>query len=104
MILNSKSIDAASIGASINGTSIDISNGSVVSVQFIWSSGSSPVGDLIVQGSCDGTNFYTVASLSISANSGSYIYSTNSAAYPYIRAGYTRTSGTATLTAYVALK
>lgn len=104
LILNSKSIDAQSIGASVNGTPIDISSGHVLSVQFVWSSGSSPVGDLILQGSMDGTDWTAVNTQAISGDSGSYMYSTNSAGFVFARAIYTRTSGSATLTARISLK
>lgn len=114
-------ITAASMGASITSSPTLFNNVSKIGYQAIWSSGSTPIGTLAVQFSSDyaigptgqvvnsGTwttatiNYLgaPVTSIPVTGNSGSAfidIYETSAHASRLV---YTRTSGTATMTAYV---
>ncbi len=88
-----------------------------ICIQFVWS-GTSPVGALDIQGSATyqqdelgnvikaGT--WTSITLSptpaVSGNTGSWLVDMNQLSFPYIRAVYTRGSGSGTLTATIAGK
>lgn len=65
-------------------------------IQVTWN-GTSPVGTLDYQGSIDGVNYATLASASISSNSGTSMLNVELPAYVYSRVVYTRTSGSGTL-------
>src|SRR4029077_10198555 len=69
-------------------------------VQAFWS-GSAPVGSLSLNGSLDGINFVSVATLSVSGNTGSDMFNVEFPAYSYVQLVYTFTSGTGTMQASI---
>lgn len=104
LLFNSDTITAASMGADVTGTALDVAEATQVAVQSVWSAGSSPVGAMIVEVSNDGTNFTSIDSQAVSGNTGSLIYNSNVVGYRYIRAFYDRTSGSGTLTVKISAK
>lgn len=104
-ILNKKTLDNDPMSATVSGTSIDVSSSTYCAVQIVWSAGSTPVGSLQIEGSCDGSTFSAVGSaVSISGNTGNSLTNLGAIGYPYIRATYTRTSGSGTLNVYISTK
>lgn len=65
------------------------------SIQFIWSGASTPVGIFFLQASNDGTNYTTIdeSILAVTGASGSHMINVERPAYQWVRACYTRTSG-----------
>lgn len=96
LVTDKKTIDAGDMSANITGTTIDISMIEHVAHQIIWS-GTSPVGTITIQGSLDSSNFSTISTTAVAANTGSVLTNIPSVGYPYIRATYTATSGVGTL-------
>lgn len=115
-------ITATSMGASINSAATIIQKLSMISYQFVWTVGSTPVGTVGVQVSNDfsldavgsisnaGTwsTYYfiksdgtVVTSLSVSGSTGNAIIELPNVSFYAVRAIYTRTSGTGTLDALV---
>ena len=101
---NSDSISAASMGADISGTGLDVAEATVIAVHSVWSAGSSPVGFVLIQASNDGTTYTTIDSQAVSGNTGSLMYKASDVGYRYIRAAYSRTSGSGTLTSKISAK
>lgn len=95
---------SGSMGADITSNYEEVIKHRRVSVQFGWSSGTSPVGVVSVQGSNDTdpatATWHTIAglSLAVSGNSGSHLLEDPNCGYRWVRVIYTRTSGTATAT------
>jgi hypothetical protein len=93
------------MGSTVTSDKLDIGAAVGYSVHFVWSGASSPVGTLDVLGSNDGTNFTTVWSGSVGADSGDELVNHARANYRYIKARYTRTSGSGgALTARATMK
>ena len=110
-------ISATSMGASINGSAVICEALSMISMQFIWSAGATPVGTAKIQVSNDfsidssgailnaGTwsdvnilyNGTSSASVAISGNTGSVMLDVLQTGVYAIRPVFTRTSGTGTL-------
>lgn len=95
---------AQSMGADVTSSARDISEANIVAIQGVWSSGTSPVGNMIVQGSIDGTTYSDIDTLAVSGNSGSNLFNVVDPGYRYIRLFYDRTSGTATLNVRISAK
>ncbi len=118
-LLTYKIISAAALGtASTTSAVTGIQFMDNIAMQFIWSAGSTPIGTIAIQVSLDyaqdsqgvvtnsGTwTALTISpSLAISGNSGSLYVDLNQLGAPWVRAVYTKTSGTGTLNAYIAGK
>jgi hypothetical protein len=88
--------------ADVISTPADTSSVFAVSAQALVTGGASPTGILKLQASNDGINYTDVpsATVSISAD-GSYLIPVVNVAYEFIRAVYSFTSGTGTLTATI---
>lgn len=100
-MFNYKVLDAQSMGGNLVSDRVNISRAGSVSVQYIWSSGSTPVGNLVTQGSNDGATWVDVNSQAVSGSSGTHLLNIEEPAYMFLRATYARTSGSATLDVYV---
>lgn len=87
------------MSADITSGSLDVSWFTRVSVQVLWSAGSSPVGNVYVQGSNDDSNFENItgANFALSGNSGSQLIELDDCAFAYVRVFYDRTSGDGTM-------
>lgn len=102
MVLPIELLNVVLINASVatNHTSaiIDVKEALSMAVQTSWS-GSSPLGTLVIQGSCDGTVFTTLSggSVSITGSSGSNLLNVVEKGITHIQAVYTTTSGTGTV-------
>lgn len=107
---NNSMASAVSMGASVTSSVADLKNIGPTSVQFIWYTGSTPVGEMKLQGSNQVFNSATsvaswtdlstsiyAGSVALSGNSGSYMYNISNAGFRWLRAIYTRTSGSGTL-------
>ncbi len=97
-VLSKKLINAGDVSANIPGVPLEIKEILTGAIQTVWT-GSTPIGTLVIQGSCDGVNFTTLASgsQSISGNSGSFLLPLADIGYSYIQAVYTKSSGTGTI-------
>lgn len=101
---------AVSMGATVNSSVADLRDIDNASVQFIWYSGSTPVGAVNIQGSNQvvssatsvaswtdlSTSIYA-GSAAVSGNTGSVLFNLANTGYRWIRAVYTRTSGSGTI-------
>lgn len=87
----------ASMGADVTSTVKDISECTCVAVQGVWSAGSSPVGNMILQASLDDVTYSDISTLAVSGNSGSNLFNVDNPGYRYLRLFYDRTSGSGTL-------
>jgi hypothetical protein len=77
-----------------------------VGIILSWT-GTSPVGTLAIQASTDNTTWVALdfgSTISISGNTGTHILNINQVPFSYLRAVYTKTSGTGTLTALLSSK
>jgi hypothetical protein len=98
LISNSKILlNGVAMGSTVTSDKLDIGAAVGYSVHFVWT--------LDVLGSNDGTNFTTVWSGSVGADSGDELVNHARANYRYIKARYTRTSGSGgALTARATMK
>ena len=94
--------DAASMATNLTGQKVDISQMNNYSIQSYWTG--TPVGNLVVQESNDGSIWLTVNSSAAGGASGSTIYSKVDAASKYIRYIYNATSSTGALTTKIFAK
>ncbi len=98
---NKTAINAVSMGSDITSDVVDISEVSGFAAHCIFTG--SPVGNIIVEGGNDGTNFSQVGS-STTASLDQYLLNAENQHYRYVRVRYVRTSGTGTLTVYISGK
>ena len=107
-----QAISAGSMAADIVSDYFDIRFNLGVSVQVVWSAGSTPVGDLRVEATNDDfeneapTNWNLAVSAvsSVTGNTGSALINIPDANYTAMRIFYDRTSGSGTLNARVCIK
>lgn len=103
-----KILDAQSMGASFQSSSVDVSKVDLVSVQIVWSGGGSPNGSFEVQVSNDdlaGVTWTTYPSSAIAITTdGDLIYNVANLGSKWVRIAYTRTSGTGSATAMLVTK
>lgn len=92
-------IDAQSMGADITGTAVNINETVSYAFQIIWSAGSTPVGDIVLQGSNDNSTFTEIVRSNVTGNSGSTIINVEKPSYAWARVNYSRTSGSGTMSA-----
>lgn len=109
---NKKIYDAASMGATVNSSGVDVSGAFLGSVQAVWSGGGSPVGTFTLEVSNDEVSLpssvvnwstYAGSAVAIAAD-GDLTYNVANLGYRFVRVKYTRTSGTATLNAQLIYK
>jgi len=101
-ILNTQISNAVSLGSSFNSSTVDISEVIGYAVQLTYTG--TPTGSLTINASNDGTNFFTVATVTLTGSAGTNVQNFTQAHYKYVRISYTFTSGAGTLTAYVSGK
>jgi hypothetical protein len=99
-------IDAESMGADVTSSEIAVENLDFIAFEATWSGGSTPVGELTVQGQVS-TQWATldVTSQDVSGASGARILQAKAGTLDGVKAvrlRYARTSGTGTLSAVVA--
>lgn len=106
--LYATSISAIDGTATATGTAVNTEFFPILAVQAVWSAGSSPVGTVTLEGSLDGTNFTAISgvSISVSGNSGAIVGKPTATlnADRFVRAVYTRTSGSGTISVYISGK
>lgn len=99
--LNEKIIDAGNMGGNLTSVTLDVSEIRQMGIQEIYSG--SPTGSLVIQSSNDGSNWFTEDTNSISSSGNKMVKLTN-IGYKYIRATYTASGGSGSLTIYAAGK
>jgi len=98
---NDKIIDAGSMAANLSSSVVSLSEVSGYCIHAVYTG--APVGTLFIEGSCDGSNFSTIASNAISGAS-QYFSNQSGVFYPYVRVRYAFTSGTGSLTVRCSIK
>lgn len=89
---------AVSLAASVNSNAGNVSQVLGYSIQAIISGGTSPTGTLKLQYSNDGTNWDDISGATWSVtDNGNRMFNQSGVYYNYVRAVYTRTSGTGNL-------
>ena len=99
-LLAKPAVVSGDMSADIASNPMDVSWHSELSVQVIWSGGTSPVGTVTLQGTNDAVadaNWETIDSFSLSGNSGTQMIIDSAAAYKHLRVIYTFTSGVGTM-------
>lgn len=99
-LYNTKLLDAVSMGANASSSSKNINETRSFAVQVSWT-GTSPVGTITIFGSNDDSNYTSLTTVSVAANSGSSLYNASDAGYSFVKVTYTFTSGTGSLTAII---
>lgn len=96
-------IDAATIDEDVSSAAINVLQLDAVSVQFVWSAGTSPVGTVQVQGRIDGLTWENLlpVALNVSGASGSHFVALDTLLVEEIRVVYDFGSGTATANCHV---
>lgn len=94
-------IDAEAMSADITSERVNVSRTGSVSVQWVWSGGSSPVGNMITQVSNDGSTWVDLNTQAVTGNSGSHMINIEEPAYMFIRALYSFSSGSGTLSCII---
>lgn len=100
-IFNVHLVEDESMGADVTSESLDISEAIGYSVEVSWAGGGAPVGSLVLRGSNSGEVFTDISSANVTGNSGSILINVEISRYAFIQLFYDRTSGTATMNAYV---
>lgn len=100
-ILNVAVFTNASMGADATSSSQNVNETTTIAVQAVWSAGSTPVGELILQTSNDNVTFTDTDSRNVSGNTGSIMWNIDRPGYGFVRLFYDRTSGSGTLNASV---
>ncbi len=89
--------------ASLTSTTINLDFKLIVAIQAVYTG--SPVGTLKLQGSIGGTSWSDISGSSTAiTTSGDVLYNITDIGYRYIRAVYTKTSGTGSLTVEINAK
>ena len=102
---NILAIDAGDMSEDIESEIIDVSQIYAAAVQSVWSG--SPVGNIIVQGSCDEdspTNWSAIDTQAAGGGAGSDLVNLDGIGYRWLRVFYDDTSGTGSLTTRVNIK
>jgi hypothetical protein len=88
---------AKAVTGAFNTSAVDASGLSLITAQYIWSSGSSPSGSVNIEGSLDGTNWSALGtSVTVTGTSGVGLVAVASKAVKYARVAYSHISGTHT--------
>ena len=111
-----KMLDAVSLSTDQTSTATNVLNLDYASIQVIWSGGSSPVGTITIQGTnidpdlpsfsstTDWATLELSGTVSVSGNSGNHSIVFEQLPFHSIRFVYTRSTGTATLSAHLSSK
>lgn len=101
-LANDQVVTNGSMGANVTSSAVNTNEAGLAGVQAIWSAGTTPVGTLFLQVSSDGGTTYTNydSGQAVSGSSGS-VHWNIIVGHSYLRIFYSRTSGTATLNAFI---
>jgi hypothetical protein len=98
-------IEAIAFSADRTSSAFDVSFADEMSIQAVWTGGSTPVGTLKVQFSNDGSTYVESATTaSISGTTGSVFISLSNMSFKYAKVFLDWTSGNATISAWVLAK
>lgn len=100
--LNKKLFDAVAMTANRESETVDISEVTGFAVHSIWTG--TPAGNIIVQGSNDGVNFFSLNTQAAGGAASNSIYNVDGAHYRFARVIFTFTSSTGALTVYLSGK
>lgn len=96
MLTNSKQIiTAGDMSGSLTSAVYDLQYKSLAAVQAFYTG--SPVGSLVVQGSCDGTHWSTQQTATAISAAGDILLNIGLVGFQFLRVIYTRSSGTGSL-------
>lgn len=106
--IQSRVVNTGSLAATFSSSAVEIGIHPWVCGQVVWSAGATPVGNMDLQESNDGTNWANIAgaTAAISGASGSSMLNPTSVVSRsrYVRFTYTRTSGSGTVDCYLSAK
>lgn len=103
VLLPFKLADATSLGASFVSASTSIRYLDNVAIQM--NASGTPVGDLTVEGTVDGTNWIAFSTASsLTGSSSNFLLDLNQLSFDKVRVRYTRTSGTGSVDIWVMAK
>lgn len=93
--INKTLMSAVVMTGDLNSDAININEVSNFAIQGFYSAfGGVQSAVLNIQASCDGTNFVTINSTSITTASGSFIYNASNVGYSHVRANFDWSTGT----------
>jgi len=96
---------SVSMGASVTSDTIEVGNATIVMVQLYFKTGTSPTGTFVLQTSLNGTDFDDIDDSSQAITDvGTHTWDYFMPGAKYIRAKYTRASGSGTLSGRFFLK
>jgi hypothetical protein len=96
-LYNNTIVDAVAMDGDITSDVQNLNETRSYCIQAVWYDGSTPIGNLIVQGSNDNSNFTDIVTASITGDTGSSLINVEQPAYGYVRVFYDRSSGDGTL-------
>ncbi len=104
LLQNSKAFDEVSLASNQLSNIIDLGEADCFACHFVWTD--APVGtvDTYASNSEDPDDFVRIDYMSTAGTPGSHLLNVPKFAWRYIKIGYTKTSGSGTLTAYVSAK
>jgi len=102
LVLNKRVFSDVAMSATRTSEVIDIGNTSGHAVHAIWTG--TPVGNLTVEASNDGVNFFVLATQAAGGAASQYLLNSNGAHYQFIRVVYTFSSSTGVLNCYISSK
>lgn len=95
-------INGTSMSASITGEVLDLSETIGFCLQADWSG--APVGNIITEGSLNGTSFFQIESKPTGGAAGTHGLNFERAHFPFLRIRFDRSSGTGALTLKISAK
>lgn len=99
---NKHEIEDGDMSGNLSSSIIDISEVTGYCVHAIWSG--APVGNLLIEGSNDSSNFVAVNTQATGGASGQHLLNVEKIHYRYLRVRFSFTSGTGTLNCYISAK
>lgn len=102
LLFNSSTIDAQAMTANITPSFLDVSEATRFCVHVFWTG--TPVGNIVIEAGNETTTPVTLDTHAAGGTSGSYLYNYDGTGFTNLRAKYTFTSGTGTLTVKISAK
>lgn len=102
LIIDKKLFDSEALTGDFSSDGVEVSEVGGFALHCFWTG--TPTGDLIAEGSNDGTNFVTIVSQAVGGAAGQWLLNIERQHYRFMRLSYDFTSGTGALTAILSAK